>query len=299
MKQQTTINELKALSQWVCYTSNKIPKSPHNGKNASSIDPSTWADAPTAWKAKNRFGYAGIGFVFTIKSGIVGVDLDNCFMQVERDGKQVTIIRPWASDVVQCLSSYTELSPSGHGLHILVSGKIPHSIQHKFDTAPGEKSQAIEIYNEARYFTVTGKDFYGPDTIELRQDELSALFVTFGGDLNDPTPLPRVERKADENTPERVRELLSHMPVHQAYDDWLKCLMAVHDEYPDETGVQLIEAWSPGKRGEVRRKFRSFDRTAKNGVSIATLYHMAKDNGWKPPQRRVTYHNRPPERSTL
>jgi Ca2+-binding EF-hand superfamily protein len=53
--------------------------------------------------------------------------------------------------------------------------------------------------------------------------------------------------------------------------------------------VRLIENWSPGKRGEVRRKFASFDRTAKGGIGIGTLFHIAKEHGWKPPQQVQRY----------
>lgn len=76
-----------------------------------------------------------------------------------------------------------------------------------------------------------------------------------------------------------VADALAACPAIGDYHDyWLKILMAVHSEFPNETGVQLIEAWSPGGTGEVAEKFKSFNG---NGVSIGTLFHIAKENGWR------------------
>jgi putative DNA primase/helicase len=54
-----------------------------------------------------------------IASPYVGIDLDGC-----RD-PQTGVIEPWALEVVRLLDSYTEVSPSGRGLHIWVRGFLP------------------------------------------------------------------------------------------------------------------------------------------------------------------------------
>lgn len=260
------LGDIKALPQWVGHQ-HKIPKDPHTGKNASSTDPATWAVASTAWQAKKRAGWDGIGFVFTIESGIVGVDLDDCF----EDRK----LKPWANDIVQCLNSYTELSPSGAGLHILCCGSIPYSIT--------KNKLGFEMYNEARYFTVTGNMLGGfAPIIEERNKELAALHVVYSDEPRAADP-PETRVINQRVSKAEVEKALAVIPVHQDYLDWLRCLMAVHDAFPDGEGVALIEAWSPGTRGEVARKFRSFDRTSKDGTTIATLFHMAKQYGYRPP----------------
>jgi hypothetical protein len=262
-----TLDDLKRLPQWVAHK-RKIPISPKNGRAASSTDPATWDVATRAWSAKTRYGLDGIGYVFTVASGVVGVDIDHCI----EDGE----LTDAAYQLVSAFDSYTEISPSGTGLHIFVTGTIPHSI----------KTPEIEIYNEMRYFTVTGNRVrHTRHEIMPRQAELDAVFVTFGGSFDD-DPLPDLRGKENGRrhngqrvTEQRVRDILARMPTHGDYNSyWLPILMAVHSEFPDERGVQLIEAWSPGTRGEVRRKFRSFDRTAKNGISIGTLFHMAQDH---------------------
>lgn len=268
-----TLDDLKPLPFWVGHK-NKIPMSPNSGKAAMTNTPSTWNTASIAWSAKSRHGWDGIGYVFTIGMGIVGIDLDHCF---DDQG----LLLSWAADVVNCLNSYTEKSPSGNGVHIFVRGEIDRSIQYKM-----ESGGAFEMYNELRYFTVTGDTLNVNHFIEHRQKELDALYVTFGGDL-DPKPLPTIKSSNHQTSEKDIEDALRVMPVHGDYASyWLKVLMAVHDVFPDERGVSLIEAWSPGKKGEVRRKFLSFDRTSKSGVTIASLFHMAKEYGWKPKKKR-------------
>ena len=137
-----TLADLKLLPQWVGYTAAKVPMNPHNGRAAASNNPDTWGTAAQAWAAKKRHNWAGVGYVFTIAAGVVGVDLDDCF---DADGR----LSDEARQIVQMLNSYTERSPSGTGLHILARGSIPHSI----------KTPTFEMYNELRYFTVTGRQF--------------------------------------------------------------------------------------------------------------------------------------------
>ncbi len=279
-----TMAELKELPQWVGYTAKKVPMNPHSGGAAASNNPETWGTAAQAWAAKKRRGWAGIGFVFTIQTGVIGVDLDDCFIDTP-DGRRLSDM---ARQVVQMLNSYTELSPSGNGLHILACGSIPHSI----------KQPGFEMYNELRYFTVTGRQYgygaveagFASGDIEDRDKELNALFVTFDGD-SEPAPPPRRIVTNGNNTPDiaEIERALKVLPPQGDYNtDWLPVLMAVHDALPDDRGIALIEAWSPGYRGEVARKWKSFETAPSNGgITIATLFHKAKAYGYEPPRQQT------------
>jgi hypothetical protein len=102
------------------------------------------------------------------RNGLVGVDLDDC-----RDPESGAI-KPTALSIVNSLNSYTEISPSGRGLHILVRGALP---------AGARRRGNVEMYAEGRYFTVTGDHLDGaPASIEERSDQLAdlhrAIFVT-------------------------------------------------------------------------------------------------------------------------
>lgn len=250
-------SHLKDLRQWVCWkqvTSNgkprKLPINPHTGKCAKVDDPITWGTYDEAVKGHRRYRTTGLGFVFTKQSGVVGIDLDNVISESgETD--------PYALDLIKRLNSYTELSPSGRGYHILCYGKIPQSL----------KSPLIEIYNEKRYFTVTGELVDGClDSIERRDRQVMSVYNQYS-------------ENTEKVSVEEVRDALSYIPAITDYnDEWLRILMAVHSEFPDSTGIQLIEEWSPGYPNEVSKKFRSFK---KNGVGIGTLFYIASQYGWK------------------
>ena len=143
--------QLVQLPQWCCWRAawrvdkqgeGKWTKPPYqpDGRPASSTDPATWAEFGECLLAYQLRGFDGIGFVFTVDAGIVGIDLDKC---IAEDGT----IAEWALKAVHRFNSFTELSPSGTGLHIYARGQIPMT---------GTKKGHVEIYRQSRFFTVTG-----------------------------------------------------------------------------------------------------------------------------------------------
>jgi hypothetical protein len=159
---------MQDLRQWLCWRSEerygkptKIPYSPLTGQRASSTTPGTWAGYEEAVRACKEHGYGGIGFVFTSEDDLCGVDLDGCL------NADTGEIEPWARIIIEELDSYTEISPSGTGVHVLVRATLPEGRNRK---------GRFETYDRDRYFTVTGKHLAGtPQTIEGRQEELRAV----------------------------------------------------------------------------------------------------------------------------
>src|SRR6185503_16998749 len=154
--------ELRRLRQWVAVRFEPNPSQPSKPAKvpycdeqtrASHADPETWLSYRQARGLARAKGFAGIGFVFTDADPYVGVDLDGC-----RNPDSGEIAK-WAKRIVKVLSSYTELSQSGTGLHIVVKGRLPSGIRHKFDRLigmAGGKKAAIEVYERVRYFMMTG-----------------------------------------------------------------------------------------------------------------------------------------------
>lgn len=164
--------ELRAVPQWVVWQApNKIPFSPHTLLTASSTDRATWGTFDEACACHEQYPdrFAGIGFCFSPDDPYCGIDLDDCLAEGGIPHK-----RSWR--MVERLASYTEISPSGRGLKIIVKaskpgGKCKAPIE--WDGNPGQ----VEIYDRARYFTITGNVM--PDTpegIEPRQDQVDALY---------------------------------------------------------------------------------------------------------------------------
>lgn len=144
---------LAERKQWVSWNyvevngrKTKVPLQA-NGKTASSTDSSTWDTLDSVQKRKHE----GVGFVFT--GGVVGIDLDKCFDENNE-------IKPWAKRVLDKFDSYTELSPSGKGLHILaltddsITGMNRRvAVDKRVDK---DQEEGIEAYTQGRFFTFTG-----------------------------------------------------------------------------------------------------------------------------------------------
>jgi putative DNA primase/helicase len=167
---------LKQRRAWVCWRpetrdgkQTKVPFNPVTGRCAKSNDPATWTDFATACQHVGRF--AGLGIMFDDR--LCGVDIDSC-----RDPKTGQLT-PFAQKVVEALDSYTEVSPSGTGVHILLLGELP----------PGRRRKGkIEMYGPGspRYFTVTGRHLAGtPTTVEDRRKQLEALHRSVFADETD------------------------------------------------------------------------------------------------------------------
>jgi len=171
-----TLN-MRGLRQWLCWRSEeregkptKIPYSPITGGRASSTSPETWAGYEEAVRACKEEGYTGVGFVFTPEDDLCGVDLDGCLDPLTEE------IEPWAWTIIEELDSYTEISPSGKGVHILVRAALPEGRNRK---------GRFEAYDRGRYFTVTGRHLAGsPQRIENRQEELRCVIRRVFGEEN-------------------------------------------------------------------------------------------------------------------
>ena len=170
--QEAVPDSLLEYDQWLCWRAEerdgkatKIPVDPETGEFASTTDPDTWATFETA-REQVQFGTEnGLGFVFTDDDPIVGVDLDDC-----RDMKTGQI-DDWAKDVIETLDSYTEISPSGTGFHVLVTGELPGGRNRK---------GGIELYETARFFTVTANHVEGtPTTLSGRTAELETVYDSY------------------------------------------------------------------------------------------------------------------------
>ena len=145
-------NELKQLNHWVCWKRVKDPKHPEKprkvpinartGMEAKSDDPFTWCDFATA--AASAVEFAGIGFMFG-GSGYFGVDIDGIADEIAdfTNGSDGSIV----SEFTGALRSYTELSQSGTGIHIICKGSLP---------GEGNRHENVEMYDSGRYFAMTG-----------------------------------------------------------------------------------------------------------------------------------------------
>src|SRR5262249_2289592 len=106
--------------------------------------------------------------------GFVAIDLDDCRDPVTGN------IDEWAREIVKEIDSYTEVSPSGRGLRVILKAKLP---------GWGRKKGKFECYNDARYVTITGQRVPGtPAGIAHRQAELDRVHQQVFGERPQPPP---------------------------------------------------------------------------------------------------------------
>lgn len=187
--------EMTELPQWVVFRlekgeDGKTTKRPYQPKNnnllASSTNPATWGTFEQACEAVDRNpSLGGVGFVFTPADPFMGIDLDHCI----KNGR----VNARARKIIDRLFSYSEVSVSGDGVHVIVKASVPR----------GRKQGGLEMYSSGRYFTMTGNHLAGsPPEVFERQEEVDALYQEFFGEeeaREQTAPLPVVAVSGDDH----------------------------------------------------------------------------------------------------
>jgi putative DNA primase/helicase len=170
---------LIAFLQWICWRyeerddkKTKVLYSPRTGRRARTHDAAgksykdraedTWASYAEAVHASQHGctqegdRYDGIGFVFTEDDELAGLDLDGC---IDGSGN----VAAWAFDYICLLDSYSEVSPSGRGVKIIVQARKPEGRCRTTD---------LEFYDRHRFFAITGNRLPNtPPTVNARQGQ--------------------------------------------------------------------------------------------------------------------------------
>lgn len=174
--------DLKRLKQWVCWIATpdqdrpgKIKKVPINAKTgdpAQSNNPDTWCDYDTAVKQATK--YSGIGFMFA--NGYFGVDIDNIDDDIDnyKNGNIDNIV----GEFIHTLQTYAEYSVSGRGLHLICQGELPPA---------GRRSGNVEMYQDGRYFIMTGNKASEYTAIKNCTDTIKALHEKYISGGSEPT----------------------------------------------------------------------------------------------------------------
>lgn len=222
--------ELRAQRSFVVWRYENKPGQPKRAKvpyvprakgftKALSNDPSTWGHLGDALAVVDLNEYDGIGFMLT--EGLVFIDLDGC-----RD-PDTGVIEEWAQEIIDALDSYTELSPSGTGVHILAYGELPAS--------KGRKKAGVEMYSSGRYATMTGDRLEGtPGNIEQRPVEISNLYARVFGDDSAPA-------QASASVPSSLtdQEIVDKLSRARNRDKFLKLWSGDTGDYPSRSEADL------------------------------------------------------------
>ena len=201
--------ELREQPRWLRWKAvpnekGKIDKVPwHATRNApgSSTNPATWATFSEAMASAGMHGTVGLGFA--LGDGFVGADFDDCLTEAGKPDRQT---ESW----IKSLNTYTEISPSGLGLHAIGRGTL-----NRHRGLNRKKEMGIEVYESGRYFTVTGRVFPGaPATVNDCQPALDALIAELLP-KKPATPSPPQAVKGDDYARifERARRYVDVIPA--------------------------------------------------------------------------------------
>jgi hypothetical protein len=288
--------ELRALPNWVVWRlekrankvgavrETKVPYNAATGRLAKSNAPATWSAFGDAAAALER-GYAGLGFCLT--PPYVGIDLDGC----RQNGSH----EPWAADIIRELDSYSELSPSGHGVHVFVKGELPDGQRQK---DMGGDHHGVGLYDAARgrYLTMTGRRIRGNGTIAERTYELRRIHAR----LFPPKPPKAATAKAKANAAatsddaliERARNAKDNGKFARLWDGrW-------EGDYPSQSEADValcmkLAFWTGRDAGRIDAMFRrsglmreKWNRMDYREATIARAIGQTNDT-WKPREETV------------
>lgn len=152
-------------SDGVLTRAEKLPICITTGMFASVSDRRTWCSFDAALDAVRAGCVHGVGYV--LDRGEALIDLDGCI----EDGK----LKKFASNMVEKLDTYAELSVSGQGVHILCpSGD--------FEPTRGCKAARCEVYvggHTNRYCTVSGDVLDGHGDYAEDEENAADVFADF------------------------------------------------------------------------------------------------------------------------
>lgn len=245
---------LQETEQWICWKysersgqETKVPLHPIKRKPASVTDPRAHHDLETVGSTVATFpSVDGIGFVFTEDDPFIGVDLDHC-----RDS-ETGQPDEWAKAIIEELDSFTEVSPSGTGYHVYVRGALPDG---------GNRSGDLELYDDARFFTVTGEHVEGtPDTIIDRQSAIETIHAKHIVDRDSQTEGGAVTTPSSNNLHDET--LLSKARTAKNGEKFSRLWRGDTSGYESHSEADMalcfmLAFWSGGDAAQMDRLFRN------------------------------------------
>ena len=140
--------ELRQAPQWVVAREDAVPLNVVTGRAVDPTNPLSWGTFDQAVAT----GLPHLGFCLSHGDPYTVIDLDDKLNKPATDEQ-----RAFFAQLIEAFGSYTEISRSGRGYHIIVRGRIPAG--RRCD------KKRIEVYTADRYFILTGNVLPGKTTI--------------------------------------------------------------------------------------------------------------------------------------
>jgi putative DNA primase/helicase len=281
---------LHSFDRWTCWRyecrNGKWTKPPIDARTlnyGNSTKPETWCSINEAFAA-HRPGVNGVGIGFVLGEAdsrvhFSGIDLDGCRDPITGELSDV------AKDIIAMMDTYTEVSPSGTGIKLLMIGKLP------LGHATKNKVGSVEIYSAGRYFTITGRRIDGtPKRVEARQLQLEAVWKKYIG-----SEQVRPERKTSSSangyaSDAALRAMLRIRPDENENDGSNRllavCCRAVEHDLSDDAAVSTVREYeqshpfpSNWSDDDIIRRLRDAERRAERGAALHSTIQNCTDYG--------------------
>jgi len=263
-----------------CGEGKKTPLTAHGFQDATADE-----GAVRQWAAK--WPAANLAIPTGERSGLFVLDVD------KGDGKDGE-------------AALSELTAKNGALPATLEVKTPRGGRHLYFLHPGQKvptrtnhpAPALDVRGDGGYVlippsrTERGAYTYANHMAPAECPPwLLALLLNGAVPVEKPqaiTPPPAPGTRADPTEEEaRIREAIRFIPAGD-YEIWTRIGMAIHSKMPDGRGLALWDTWSrscPEKYDERQppKKWASFKSARPGGVTLGTLFELAKRGGWKPP----------------
>ena len=180
----TALRVLRRWAVWIRYSDGrKRPFLARDGKlhhdysgnyrAAKSNDPDTWCTFDEAVRCASQYDFVG-GISFALGDGYVGFDFDGV------RNPDTKVFDPRARDWMLRIGGYSEVSQSQRGAKSITRGRLSAEFLgtaetgRQFKGIPDE-GMAVEVYNERRFFYLTGLRIKGFDTIKENQEGIDTV----------------------------------------------------------------------------------------------------------------------------
>jgi predicted P-loop ATPase len=286
--------DLAARQQWLVWkyepgeTPEKKPRkmpyyaggSRRHATQGSDTDRAALTTYLAAATAANKRGFDGVGFAFLPGDGLIGIDLDG---MIDPDTGEIS---QRCAEIIKACDSYTELSPSGKGVHIICAGET--------ETFKSNKV-GIEVFCGRQYFTFTARPWPGAsgEIRPLGESALRRLRLTVKGKKTPapaaapPAPsMPSAQGGKQRSQAESValaEEAMGHLDPSE-YQQWIEVGMACKAGL-GTAGYYVWDAWSATSEkyagGEDTR--RRWDGFKPDKLTLGTVFGLAESAGWVSP----------------
>lgn len=163
----------------------KVPIDPITDYEIDANDPKYWLPFDKALSEAQAIRADGIGIA--ARNGLILIDLDDC---LDPQG----VPSPQAQALIEHFKSYTEISPSGTGLRIIVHGSLPNITRRDF--SPELHGIAGSVFANSGYCTITGEHFKGtPQHIADHNGSLSTWYAETFAEAPEQAPIATYDTK--------------------------------------------------------------------------------------------------------